>query len=51
MRTAIFLGLIYVGDAIGSPSYVVTGNAVVAIMPIALLVFAIMDAVDFFRKG
>jgi hypothetical protein len=50
VRTAIYLGLIYVGDAIGTPSYVVTGNNVVAAMAIALLVFAVMDVFDFFRN-
>ena len=50
MRTAVYLGLIYIGDAIRKPSYVVTGNDVVAVMAIALLVFAVMDAVDFFRN-
>ena len=50
MRTAVYLGLVYIGDAIGKPSYAVTGNDVVAVMAIALLVFAAMDVIDFFRN-
>lgn len=50
MRTAVYLGLIYIGDAIGKPPYAVTGDRVVAVMAIALLVFAIMDVIDFFRN-
>lgn len=50
MRTAVYIGLIYIGDAIGKPSYSVTGNDVVAVMAIALLVFVVMDVVDFFRN-
>ena len=48
MRTAIYIGLLYIGDAIGAPTYYT--DDVVAIMAIALLVFAVMDVFDFFRN-
>lgn len=50
MRTVIFLGLIYIGDAIGKPTYVVEGNLTVSVIAIVLLVAAIMDVVDFFTN-
>jgi hypothetical protein len=50
VRTAIFLGLIYIGDAIRAPSYVATGNVVVAVTAIISGIFVVMDAVDFFHN-
>lgn len=46
MRTAIMLGLVYVGDAIGkTPVSPENGNVFAGI----ILVMTIMDIVDFFR--
>lgn len=50
MRTSLYLGLLYIGDAIGQPAYVVGSPTIVMFMRIVLLVFIVMDFVDFLRK-
>ena len=50
MRTVIFLGLLYIGDAIGEPAYITEGNIAVTVYAIVLFVVAIMDVADFFTK-
>ena len=47
MRTAIMTGAFYIGDAIGSPDY---SERVVGILATLLIVFVVMDLVDFFRS-
>ena len=49
MRTAIFMGLFYIGDAIGKPSYLTTGSDVVAWFAFFFMAFLVMDVVDFIR--
>jgi hypothetical protein len=49
VRTSIFLGLLYIGDALGKPMYDNPSN-VVAVYAISLLAFVVMDIVDFFRR-
>lgn len=49
IRTAIFMGLIYVGDAIGTPSYM-TNEKYVGPLVTALLLFIITDIIDFLRN-
>jgi len=49
MRTAIFLGLLYVGDAIRTISGIKTTNFPYAILiAVCLIIFAIMDVDDYF---
>jgi hypothetical protein len=50
VRTAIFLGLLYVGDAIGNQPYMETDSNIVEFMGIAVVVFIVMDIVDLFRN-
>ena len=50
MRTAIFLGLVYIGDAIGKPSYMVDDSTTIGFMAVVLFIFMVMDVVDFLLK-
>jgi hypothetical protein len=50
MRTAIFIGLIYIGDALGTPSYMLGKNNIIPFMAISLMIFIAMDIVDFLRN-
>lgn len=48
MRTAIFLGLIYIGDAI-NPTQTIPDNYGI-FLGLLLFTFLIMDVVDFYRE-
>lgn len=48
MRTAIYMGMIYIGDCIGKPAY--SDNTAIRFMAIAMIVFIVMDAFDFLTK-
>jgi hypothetical protein len=50
MRTAIFLGLIYVGNSIGKTAYGSASDGVYALLASAFVVFVFMDVVDFLRN-
>ena len=52
MRTVIFFGLVYIGDAIGSPIYMSEGEVnVPLVMGIIMLVAIVMDITEFIRKS
>lgn len=50
MRTAILIGLLYVGDAIGAPHYIAESGFTNFIV-FVFLAFAVMDFIDFSRPS